>query len=205
MAGSLRGVLAAAVVAAFAAPAAAGKFNPALSVGDPAPAFAGLKGIDGHAHDSAEWNDARAVVVVVTGNTCPYANDVEDRLVGLAKKYADRPVKVVAVNANAGDADSLDAMKARATERGFDFPYLKDDVGALGKALGATRTPEFFVFGPDRKVVYMGTIDDDPEGKRVTKRYVEDAVEAALAGETPAVAETAPVGCLVKYPREKRP
>ncbi len=204
MSGSVRSVVAAMVVVTFAVPAAAGKYNPDLSVGDPAPAFAGLKGVDGRAHDSAEWNDAKAVIVVVTCNACPYAKDVEDRLVALAKKYADRPVELVALNANTGDGESLDAMKVRAEAKGFKFPYLKDHVGTMVKSLGATRTPEFFVLGPERKIVYQGTIDDDPEGKQVTKRYVEDAVEAALAGKTPAVAETAPVGCLVKYAREPR-
>ena len=66
---------------------------------------------------------------------------------------------------------------------------------------GAVRTPEFFVFGKDRKLIYQGNFDDSPEGKKITKHYVEDAIAAALAGKKPAVEETAPVGCMVRYVR----
>ena len=82
-----------------------------------------------------------------------------------------------------------------------NFPYLLDPAQKIVKDFGAVRTPEFFVFNKDRKLVYQGNFDDSPEGKKITKHYVEDAVAAALAGKNPAVEETAPIGCMVRYVR----
>lgn len=92
-------------------------------------------------------------------------------------------------------------MQERAKARGFNFQYLHDESQAVAKAYGATYTPEFVVLNKERKVVYLGAMDDSPEGKKVTKRYVEDAVAAALAGKTPTVTETPSVGCAVRKPR----
>lgn len=189
---------------ALAVPAVAGKYNPALSVGDAAPAWEGLPAADGEAYSSDTFKEAKVLVVAFTCNTCPYAVDHEERLVAFAKTFEGEPVRLVAVNCNSGEKDSLEAMAGRAKEKGFAFPYLKDETGAVGKAFGASRTPEFVVLDADRTVVYLGAMDDDPKGKAVKTRYLEDAVRAALDGRQPEVAETPPIGCGVKYPRERR-
>ena len=187
-----------------ALPAIAGKYNPTLSVGDAAPAWEPLPGIDGETYSPESFKEARVIVIAFTCNTCPYAIDYEERLVALAKSFEGKPVRLVAINCNTGEKDGLAAMKDRAKEKEFAFPYLKDEVGAVGKAFGATRTPEFVVLDSDRKVAYLGALDDDSKGKNVKTRYVEEAVRAAVDGERPAVTETPPVGCGVKYARERR-
>lgn len=194
----------AALLLALAVPASAGKYNPTLSIGDAAPAWEALPGADGESYSAEAFKEAKVLVLAFTCNTCPYAVDHEERLVALAKSFEGKPVRLVAINCNSGDGDSLDAMKERAKEKGFAFPYLKDEAGAVGKAFGATRTPEFVVLDGERKAVYLGALDDDPKGKAVETRYVEEAVRAALDGAAPAVAETPPIGCGVKYPRERR-
>ena len=90
-------------------------------------------------------------------------------------------------------------MTARAAERGFNFDYLHDPEQTLAHALGAERTPEVFVFDRDRRLVYHGAIDDNRDETAVTQRYLRDALDAALAGESPAQAETPAVGCTVKW------
>jgi peroxiredoxin len=197
-------VVAAAIVLPSVDPAGAGEYNPELSIGDAGPAWKALPGVDGKSLSSDDLKEARVVVLVFTCNGCPYAVDYEQRLVDFAKRFEKQSVRLVAVNCNTGPGDSLKAMAARAKERGFPFPYLKDETGSLGKACGALRTPEFVVLDADRKVVYLGAMDDDAEGNAVTKRFLDDAVRAVLAGTTPPVAETPPVGCLVKYSRERR-
>lgn len=194
----------AALLLAFALPAAAGKYNDVLSIGDAGPAWENLPGTDGKTHSSSDFKDAAVLVVAFTCNTCPYARDHEQRLVAFAKKYEGQPVRLVAINCNAGDGDSLDAMKARAKEKGFEFPYLKDAAGATGKAFGASHTPEFVVLGPERKVAYLGSFDDSPKGTDVKHRYVEEAVRSLLDGVRPGVTETPLIGCAVKYPKERR-
>jgi peroxiredoxin len=193
-----------AIVLTCVLPAMAGKYNPTLSIGDAAPQWKSLPGTDGKAHSPAESKDAKVVVLAFTCNTCPYAVDYEERLIALARSLEGKPAQLLVINCNSGKADALDAMKARAKDKGFSFPYLKDETGTVGKAFGATRTPEFVVLDENRKVVYLGAMDDDASGKKVTAHYVEDAVAAALAGKAPTVSETPPIGCNIKYPRERR-
>ena len=188
-----------------ALPAMAGKYNSKLSIGDAAPEWKELPGVDGKKHSLGDLKDKEVIVVAFTCNTCPYAVDVEDRLIALAKKLsADGKGALVAINANKVPDDLLPAMEERAKAKGFNFPYLHDESQQVARAFGATYTPEFVVLNKDRKVVYLGALDDSPDGKKVTKKYVEDAVTAALAGKSPAVTETPAVGCAVRYVKERR-
>lgn len=187
-----------------AASASAGEFNQVLSIGDVAPEWKELPGVDGRSHSWEEVREAPAVVVVFTSNSCPYAVDVEERLIALHEKFADRGVAVVAINSNTGRADQLPAMRERAEEKKFRFPYLDDASQEVAKAFGATTTPEFFVLDPKRKVIYMGSLDDSPDGKEVAKRYVETALDAVLSGNAPETAETVPIGCRIRFERARR-
>ena len=198
------GMLALSLVVGVSSPTPAGEFNRTLAIGDGAPDWSELPGVDGKTHSRSEYQAAKVLVLVFTSNTCPYAIDVRERLNVLARETADRGVQFVAINANTGPRDDLKIMGEVSRESEMAFPYLKDATGEMSQAHGALRTPEFVVLDAKRKVVYLGSLDDDPDGKQVTKRYVADAIRAALAGEAPPVAETPPVGCLIKYPRKKR-
>jgi peroxiredoxin len=184
----------------------AGKYNQQLSVGDAAPQWTELEGTDGKKHALADLADKEVVVVCFTCNTCPYAVDYEVRLIALSKRFESEGGKcaLVAINANKVKDDLLPAMQARAKAKGFNFPYLHDATQQVAKSYGATYTPEFVVLNKERKVVYLGAMDDSSDGKNVTNKYVEDAVAAALAGKRPDVTETPAVGCAVRYVRERK-
>src|SRR5438270_12527563 len=105
----------------------AGQFNRKLSIGDAAPAWSSLPGVDGKTHSLADLKDKDVVVLVITCNHCPVAVAYEDRIINFAKKYAsgsDSKVGLVAINVNKNETDSLPRMKERAKEKGFNFPYL---------------------------------------------------------------------------------
>lgn len=122
----------------------------------------------------------------------------------IQREYADRGVRLVAVNSNDADAypeDSFDEMRARASRRGFAFDYLYDPEQEVARALGAERTPEVFLFDRDRRLRYHGAIDDSRDETAVTRPYLRDALDAVLAGREPPVTETPPVGCTVKWRR----
>lgn len=182
----------------------AGKYNSTLSPGDAAPAWKNLPGVDGKKHSLSDFESSKVIVVVFTCNSCPYAVDIEDRLLAFHQKYGKKSVALVAINVNKVDADLMPAMKDKAKEKAFQFPYLFDETQKIAKDYGAKRTPEFFVLDQDRKVVYMGALDDSPEGKKVSKRYIEAAVDMTLAGEKIEIAETIPVGCAVRFERTRR-
>lgn len=183
----------------------AGKYNPTVEIGEAVAKWEALPGIDGKSHDWAEFQDAKVLIVAFTCNTCPYATDYEGRLKKLADKWKDDArVALVAINSNLIADDSLEAMAEKAKTAEFNFPYLKDDKQEVGRAWGATRTPEFFVLDEQRKVVYMGALDDDTDAEMATVNYVNAAVEAILAGKTPKVQETVPIGCNIRYQRRRR-
>lgn len=194
------------LMAAAAARGQAGEFNGVLSLGDSAPAWTNLPGVDGKQHSLADLKDKQIVVLVFTCNSCPIASDYEDRIIAFAKTFAgpDKPTAVVAINVNTVDEDRLPKMKERADAKGFPYPYLFDPTQRIAKAYGAVFTPEFFVLDKDRKVSYMGSFDDNSESTKVKRRFVEPAVEALLKGQKPAPGETIAHGCLIRYERARR-
>jgi peroxiredoxin len=194
------------VVLLFASLALAGKYNPTLSIGDAAPQWKDLEGTDGRKHSLDDFQDAEVIVLAFTCNTCPYATDHEQRLKALHERFAaDDKCVLVAINPNQVKDDLLPAMTKRAEDKRLEYLYLHDAKQQVAKAYGITYTPEFVVLNKERKVVYLGAMDDSPELKKpVTKRYVEAAAGAALAGKTPEVTEMPSVGCLVRYAKERR-
>jgi peroxiredoxin len=177
-----------------------------LKIGDAAPKFSGLECADGKSCSLDDMKSKDVVVVCITCNHCPYAVGVEDRLIDFNKKFCGKDAKVgfVAINVNNSEADKLDKMKERAKTKGFNFAYAYDPSQKIAKELGAEKTPEFFVFNKERRLVYTGAMDDgNMKGEKVTKKYLEDAVTAALKGETPATQETKAVGCGIQFEKGK--
>lgn len=182
-------------------PLHAGEFNKVLSVGSPAPAFTELKGADGKVHSLAEWKDAKCVVVIFTCNSCPVANDYEARIAKAAAKYAGKAA-FVAINSNSGPDDSLAKMTERATKKKYGYAYLHDATQAVAKAYGANYTPEFFVLDADRKVAYLGALDDKNKAEDAKVNFLDAAVDAVLAGKPAATGETLARGCKIKWKKE---
>jgi peroxiredoxin len=165
----------------------------AVKTGDAGPDFK-AKGVDGKDYSLANSKDAKVTVLCFTCNVCPVAVGYEDRFIEFAKKYKDKGVNFVAINVNS--TEDLAAMKQRAEEKGFPFPYAYDESGNSARAYGARVTPHLFVLDAKGKVVYQGSFDDKQE--QPTKHYVIDAVNAVLAGKAPAVAETTAFGCGIR-------
>ena len=123
-------------------------------------------------------------------------------MVQLQKDYSARGVTLVAINSN-DDAgypeDSYPNMINRAKERGFNFPYLRDDTQEIAKKYGAICTPHVFAFDQQRRLQYKGRIDDNRNPESVKTKDLRDALDAILAGRKPSVQETRPFGCSVKW------
>jgi peroxiredoxin len=163
-----------------------------LEIGAKAPEFKNLPGVDGKDYSLAEMKDAKVVVVCFTCNICPVAVAYEDRFVEFTKKYGDKGVKFVAINANK-KTEGLDVMKTRAEEKGFNFPYVFDKSGELATQYGARVTPHLFVLDQNRNVAYVGSFDDKQNGP--SKHYVADAVDALLAGKKVEFTSSKAFGC----------
>lgn len=174
------------------------------SVGDYATDFS-LKNIDDQMVSLLDYKDANGFIITFTCNHCPYAVAYEDRIIALDAKYKEKGYPVIAINPNNPEImeeDSFENMKVRAGEKGFTFPYLLDADQSIYPQYGATKTPHIFVLEKTdvgNRVAYIGAIDDNYEDESaVTQKYVEDAVDALLKGETPEVTETKAIGCSIK-------
>ncbi len=194
---------AAVLLAACSSQAAPVKELKELKIGEAAPVWSGIIGVDDKEHSLPEYKKAKLVVLVFTCNHCPVAVAYEDRLIALQKDYKDKGVQVVAVNVNNIPPDRLEPMKERAKQKKFNFPYIYDSSQKMGYDYGATVTPHVFVLDKNRKVVYMGSIDDNMKVDRVESHYLRAALDALLAGEKPATPVTKQFGCTVKYEKKE--
>jgi peroxiredoxin len=193
--------LAALALVASPAFAGAGKYNSAVAPGDPAPVFSGIPAVMGEKDTSLSLGDIKedVVVVVFLANHCPVVTAYEDRIIDFANDYKGKSVKVVGLCVNDMDQDRLPAIKDRVKEKGYNYVYGYDASQQVGKAYGATNTPQFFVLDKTRTIRYTGALDDNQTESKVTKHYVRDAIDAVLKGETVEIAETRAVGCGIRY------
>ena len=175
-----------------------------LKPGDKALDFS-LKNVDGKTISLSEYNDQKGVIVVFTCNPCPYAKAYEERIIDLHNKYASKGYPVVAINPNdevISTEDTFEKMQAKAREKNYPFPYLKDDTQEVYQAYGATRTPHIYLLenkGGKFTVAYIGAIDDNAmDASAVTQTYLEDAIVSLMAGSQPETTVTKAVGCSIK-------
>ena len=176
-----------------------GAENTPVGIGDAGFQFKNLEGVDGKRQSLDDFTSAKAVVLSFTCNHCPVAVIYEDRFLEFAGEYKDKGVAFVGHNVDNQEAARRPAVKVRAKEKGFNFPYLYDPSQQSARAYGATCTPHLFVLDQERKIAYMGAFDDSNNPANVRKHYVKDAVDALLAGKTPAVPVTRQRGCSIKW------
>ncbi len=174
-------------------------------VGDSVADFS-LKNFDGKMVSLSDYKDGKGAIVIFDCNTCPYSKAYNDRIIALNKKYASQGFPVITINANdpqLSPGDSFEEMVSRAKQKKYDFPYLVDESQSVARAFGATNTPHVFVLqkaGDNFQVAYIGTIDNNSrDASSVTKRYVDDAVDALIAGKTVSTKKTKAIGCGIKW------
>jgi peroxiredoxin len=169
------------------------------AIGNHAPPFA-LPDTEGTIH---EPNKAPVTVVVFTCNHCPYALAWHERIVQVARDYAERGVRVLAVNSNDAERyprDSPEAMRARVEHGEFeDVPYLYDRSQSVARAYGAKTTPDVFVLDATRVLRYRGAPDADHDDPSQNAAFLRGALDAVLDGRDPNPAETPSVGCSIKW------
>jgi peroxiredoxin len=172
-------------------------------IGADAPRFSNLPATDGKTYGLDSFADSKLVVISFTCNHCPYAKAYEDRFIALAGAYAPRGVAFMAINPNDAATypdDSFERMKARAAEKNFPFPYLRDESQQVARAYGAVCTPHLFVLDGRRKLAYEGRIDDNWKDPAAVRSHdLQNALDDLLAGRAARAARTSPMGCSIKW------
>jgi peroxiredoxin len=173
-----------------------------LEIGAAAPDFS-LPATDGKTYQLSDFDDFPVLVVFFTCNHCPYVLGSDEVTRGTVDKYAPKGVKFVGINANSSNTypeDSFDHMVERMQTHKFPWLYLRDKSQDLALAYGALRTPHFYVFDADRKLVYTGRGVDNPrDASKITINDLERALDEHLAGGTISLPVTNPIGCNVKW------
>lgn len=180
-----------------------------MNIGDKLTKFE-LKAADGKVYNNYDFADRYALCIVVTCLHCPYAQAYWNRIFKLAGSYEEDSVCIVAVNPNDATAypqDSFQNMQQFLKDKHKEtFVFLHDETQQFTKELGATRTPEVFLFNAKRELVYKGAIDDAWENANlVTQAYLEDAIEYCLDGLDIDYPEIEPVGCSIKWKKGNEP
>jgi peroxiredoxin len=173
-----------------------------LQIGEKAPDFR-LPATDGKTYQLSDFDKADALVIFFTCNHCPYVLGSDEVTRQTANKFIPRGVRFVGINSNSADThaeDSFENMVARMKKHKFPWLYLHDNKQDVALAYGALRTPHFFVFDKERKLVYTGRGVDNPrETSKMTVNDLEDALEELLAGKLIAKPATNPIGCSIKW------
>lgn len=177
-------------------------YSTGVEIDTPAPTFS-LPATDGKTYSLDSFKDAKVLVIVFTCNHCPYAKASEDRLIEIQKGYAKRGVQIVLINPNDDAAypeDSFSHMVARAKEKKYPFPYLRDASQEVARAYRAVCTPDIFVYDEQRHLRYHGRIDDNwQEPTKVTRHDLRLALDAIVDRTPLAFQPTASMGCSIKW------
>jgi len=174
----------------------------ALPIGTKAVDFV-LPGTDGKTYSLSDFAAARALVVVFSCNHCPYAKAAWPLLVKLADEYKDKGIAFVAINPNDEKQypeDSFEVMKAKVSEWGINFPYLRDQSQEIARAFQAQCTPDIYVFDFKRELYYHGRINDNwQEPEKVKKEELREALDRLLDGKKSSEVQNPSIGCSIKW------
>jgi Peroxiredoxin len=173
-----------------------------LQLGEKAPDFE-LPATDGKTYRLSDFDDAPVLVIFFTCNHCPYVKGSDEVTRQTALRFMPQGVRFVAINSNSPNTypeDSFENMVKRMEEHKFPWVYLYDRTQQVALAYGALRTPHFYVFDKDRRLIYTGRGVDNPrEGQKSKVNDLASALEDHLAGRPVRVPITNPIGCNVKW------
>ena len=173
-----------------------------VPLGTPAPDF-NLPGTDNKTYSLESFKDKKVLVVIFMCNHCPYVMAVLRRLINLQNDYADRSVQLVGINCNDIEKypdDSPEHMKELAEKKQLPFPYLFDATQETAKAYDAVCTPDIYVYGEERKLLYRGRVDDNwQHPDEITRHDLKDAIEAILTGQPVNDEQISSMGCSIKW------
>ncbi|MDI9440918.1 MAG: thioredoxin family protein [Firmicutes bacterium] len=162
-----------------------------------------LPATDGKTYSLKDFAEYPYLVVFFTCNHCPYVVNSDEITRATAEKFADKGVRFVAINSNSANTyaeDSFENMVKRMDEQKFPWVYLHDESQDVARAYGALRTPHFFVFNQERKLVYTGRGVDSPrQPENITVNDLENALTELTEGKEITTPLTNPVGCNVKW------
>jgi len=162
-----------------------------------------LPATDGSTYRLSDFDKYRFLVIFFTCNHCPYVIGSDEVTRSTAEKYLEKEVGFAGINSNSENTypeDSFPNMVTRMEKYCFPWLYLYDKDQSVARAYGALRTPHFFVFDQNRKLVYTGRGVDSPrDTSRMTVNNLEIVLEELTSGKPISIPVTNPIGCNIKW------
>lgn len=173
-----------------------------LNIGEKAPDFH-LAGTDGHVYCLNDFKESPVLVIFFTCNHCPYVIGSDEITRKTAENFASRGAVFVGISSNSANTypeDGFPQMVRRMEEQQFPWKYLYDPTQQVALAYGALRTPHFYVFDNQRKLIYTGRGVDSPrDTSKMRVNDLENALNEQFAGKKITTPLTNPIGCNVKW------
>lgn len=175
-----------------------------LPLGTPAPDFSLPDVVSGQTVSLSDFDNKKALLVMFICRHCPYVQHVKKEITKISSDYSQKGLEIVAVSSNDINVypeDGPESLKEMAEEEGFNFPYLFDESQEVAKAYTAACTPDIFLFGKERELVYRGQLDDSRPGNNVplTGKDLRAAINAVLVDKTVDPNQKPSTGCSIKW------
>jgi len=173
-----------------------------FEIGQKAPSFDNLKGVDGKEYSLSTFADKEIVILLFMANRCPTARVYTDRLKAIQTDYDKKGVQLVGINSDNQyffSPESISKMIEIAEERELNFPYLKDEDQSVAKKYGALVTLHAFVLDRERILRYRGRVDDSRDPNKVTTNDLRNAINDLLEGKEVRTPETRPFACSIEF------
>ena len=172
-----------------------------LQTGEKAPDFK-LPATNGNNYNLSDFNE-KVLVIFFTCNHCPYVIGSDEITRKTVEKYTPKGVRFIGINSNSKNTyseDSFPNMVKRMQEHNFPWLYLYDESQEIAKIYGALKTPHFYVFDKNRKLIYTGRAVDNPKDtSKMTVNNLEKSLDEYLSGKEISTPVTNPIGCNVKW------
>lgn len=174
-----------------------------LAIGSNAPMVnESMEDINGKSLNLSQVAEENGLLVIFSCNTCPLVSRLEDRIKSVANTARLNKIGMIALNPNErtrARGESISDMKRRSSKQSYNFTYALDKDHKIADAFGATKTPEVFLFDSNMKLVYKGSIDDNPNSSSAVKnRYLENAIQSLMDGSIIKTTSTKAAGCSIK-------
>jgi peroxiredoxin len=162
-----------------------------------------LPSTEGREYSLSDFEKYKYLVIFFTCNHCPYVIGSDEITRATVEKYSKKGVGFAGINSNSENTypeDSFPNMVERMNKHKFPWVYLYDKPQQVAEAYGALRTPHFFVFNEERKLVYTGRGVDNPRDvSKITVNNLNSALEELTSGKPVSVPVTNPIGCNIKW------
>ena len=171
-----------------------------VPLGTPAPDFT-LPDLGGRRRSLSEFTSP-ALLIAFVCNHCPYVKHVEAVFGQFASDQSGLDIVGICANdAHGYPDDAPERLAEQAKRADWRFPYLVDETQEVARAYKAACTPDFFLYGADRKLAYRGAFDRSTPGNGVpvTGDLLTEAVELVRQGQPVPEPHQPAMGCGIKW------